>query len=116
MKYFFTLLLIASCTIATAQQEQPRVGKYKILGASGRVIIPLGFFILKAGNSYSYYNQKMELSGKGTYKYDVGSKSIIWLTGPFKEKSFKGDFVSSFNGAKHSIIMNRGTTAENILE
>lgn len=94
----------------------PRSGKYKIIGTgSGRNSL-LGYFILTGGNSYSLYDLNMKPGGKGSFTFNDASQTIVWLSGPFKEKNFGGVFKSSFQGSKHSIIMNSGTTAENIKE
>jgi hypothetical protein len=96
----------------------PRAGKYKIIGTgggrSGTVFLQLGYFTLSGGNSYTVYDGKMNPTGKGSYRFDDASQSVIWLSGPFKAGNLGGDFKSSFQGSKHSIIMNSGTTAENI--
>ena len=95
----------------------PRAGKYRILGTGGKFLLQRGYFVLSGGNRYTIYSPKMEpLKSGGSYRFDAASQTVIWLSGPYAQGKWGGTFQSSFEGAKHSIIINRAVTAENIKE
>ena len=59
-------------------------------------------------------NNKYKIKYDGFELESWLDKSILTVWNALKEKNFGGDFQSSFQRSKHSIIINRGTTGENI--
>ena len=91
----------------------PRNGKYHILSyLKPSNPIRLGHFSLSDG-SYFFYDNGGGLAGSGNYKYNPAQKSIQWLSGPFKQYDWGGNFEISREGKTHSIRLKRGTVGSN---
>ena len=91
----------------------PRDGLYTIL-SYGSVTNPirLGYFDLSDGR-YRYYNMAKKVIGSGSYQFDPASKSVRWLSGPFKDAQWGGSFETDRDGKTHKIRLNRVTIGSN---
>src|ERR1041385_1454622 len=97
------LRILLFCTIATPlvlAQNKPsevRPGIYKCFtyGASTNPPIYVGALDMKASATYEYAKKT------GTYKYDAGTSTINWMSGPAQESNFKGAY--EFDGKSYKI-------------
>lgn len=96
--------------------QPPRLGKYNILsyGPGGKNLF-LGHLQLLAGGKYRVSRTaEGNYFGEGKYAYDVASKTVQWLSGPYKDEAgWGGGFEISREGKSHAIRLRRGTLATN---
>lgn len=92
----------------------PRAGRYLVMGY-GNLSNPLhlGYFVLKGGNEYRFYTMGDKLIGTGRYRFVAASKTVSWLSGPFKQSKWDGKFEISREGKTHNISLNRATLGTN---
>ncbi|HEX2853401.1 MAG TPA: hypothetical protein VHO24_09195 [Opitutaceae bacterium] len=99
--------------------QPPRLGKYNILsyGPGGKNLF-LGHVELLAGGKYRVSRTaEGNYFGEGKYSYDVASKKVQWLSGPYQEEAdWGGGFEISREGKTHAIRLRRGTLATNSTE
>jgi hypothetical protein len=116
MKFVRKLPGAAPAVPAFDANQPPRLGKYNILsfGVGGKNLF-LGHLELLAGGKYRVSRTaEGNYFGKGTYAYDVATKKVQWLSGPYKDEAdWGGGFEISREGKTHAIRLRRGTLATN---
>lgn len=117
---FLLLLAIVCCPWWQARAvQEPRLGKYGIYsyGAVGNPPLYLGHFILLPGGKYKVSRtSKEEYYGEGTYRFDAGTNTVTWLSGPFKENGWGGEFTIEREGKTHKIRLKRSTIGTNSVD
>lgn len=90
----------------------PRLGKYLIYTA-----VPphfLGCFVLVSGRFYRAIRLNgAGCFGEGVYTFEPGSRSITWVSGPFKNKGCGGRFEIQDCGKMHRVELNSSTFGYN---
>jgi len=110
---------IKESNIRIAQNETkdyvsgPRVGRYIILSYGNAYSpITLGYFDLGNG-TYVYYNAAKKMIGNGKCLYNAKTKTVQWLSGPYKQAGWGGAFEIDRNGKTHKIRINKVTIGSN---
>lgn len=104
---------------ANFEDTGPRLGKYNIhsYGAVGSPPLFLGHVELMAGGKYRASRKSSgDYYGEGKYAYDAESKTVTWLSGPYKEDKWGGAFTIEREGKTHKIRLRRSTIATNSLD
>lgn len=94
----------------------PRPGRYGIwsYGAPGAIPLYFGEFELQAGGRYRAWRAGKVLAGSGTWRYDAASRTVTWLSGPYREQ-WEGRFEVRAAGKIHSVYLKRNVVASNSL-
>lgn len=108
------MLVLGFLSVGVTAQEAPRAGTYKIFsyGAVGRPPLYLGHFVLQPGGKY----QVSRGSGPDYYgagEYSFNGTSVTWLSGPFKDNGWGGEFTIEREGKTHKIRLARTTIGTN---
>ncbi len=117
----FLLLLVIACYPWWQSQagQEPRLGKYGIYsyGAVGNPPLYLGHFVLLSAGKYKVSRtSKEDYYGEGTYRFDAGTSTVTWLSGPFKENGWGGEFTIDREGKTHKIRLKRTTIGTNSID
>lgn len=97
----------------------PRPGKYNIhaYGAVGNAPLYLGHVELMSGGKYRVSRKSSgDYYGEGKYSYDDASKTVTWLSGPYKDDNWGGAFTIEREGKTHKIRLRRSTIATNSID
>jgi hypothetical protein len=77
----------------------------------------LGHFVLLPGGKYKVSRtSKDEYYGEGAYRFDAGTSTVTWLSGPFKENGWGGAFTIEREGKTHKIRLKSGTIGTNSID
>jgi len=99
---------------ASARNAGPRLGRYLIRSYGNPTIpIPIGELELLSGGRYRAMANGGRVIGQGTYSFDAASSTVQWLSGPYKEAGWLGQFTIERDGKTHKIRVNRVTIATN---
>ena len=115
----FLLAIVCYPWSQTQAVQGPRLGKYGIYsyGAVGNPPLYLGHFVLLSGGKYKVSRtSKEEYYGEGTYRFDAGASTVTWLSGPFKENGWGGEFTIDREGKTHKIRLKRTTIGTNSID
>jgi hypothetical protein len=66
-----------------------------------------------SGGRYRAMANGGRVIGQGTYSFDAASSTVRWLSGPYKEAGWLGQFTVEREGKTHKIRVNRVTIATN---
>lgn len=100
--------------IAAALAQGPRVGKYGVWGY-GAGSLYYGDFELLKGGRYKYWRYGKDYAGDGAYRYNAAAKSVVWLSGPFHNNKWAGDFTVRAAGKVHTVHLTRTVEGGNSL-
>ena len=104
----------AAETLKNSTANGPRLSKYLIMSyGAGNNPLHLGFFHLKEGGNYSFFDMGENKLGDGKYAYDAPLKQVSWLSGPLKAFGTTAGFEVSREGKTHNIRLKGGTIGTN---
>lgn len=104
----------AGNAMAAALTAGPRPGHYLIRSYGNPTIpIPIGEMELMSDGHYRAMANGGKPLGAGTYSFDAASSTVRWLSGPYKDAGWMGEFTVEREGKTHKIRVNRVTIMTN---
>ena len=100
------LSAVMFAAMASAQDQGPRMGEYKLVQVALTTGTVTGLIVLRADGTYELYDMPARsLRSRGNYRYDPAQKRVFWLSGVNYEMGRGGTFSAEQGGRVHRIAM-----------
>lgn len=100
------VVVAALAVVAPAQDQEPRMGEYKLVQVALTTGSVTGLIVLRADGTYELYDMPARnFRSRGTYRYDPVQKRVFWLSGVNYEMGRGGTFSVEEGGRVHRIAM-----------